>query len=169
MEFFSKENLDKYKYVYLGICIILAVIVIYVVVMLKKKEGFEDEDIITTTSNTTSNTTTSNKEYILRYFGSKGCPHSREGSRAYLIVKEFENNSNDVKVIYYWADEENNKDKFMKAKAEYVPTLTNAEYKRIELVLPKCKTANCEEKRKEMNEKGLKELLFKSISDQVKE
>jgi hypothetical protein len=160
MEFFSKENLDKYKYVYLGICIILAVIVIYVVVMLKKKEGFEDEDIITTTSN---------KEYILRYFGSKGCPHSREGSRAYLIVKEFENNSNDVKVIYYWADEENTKDEFMKARAEYVPTLTNAEYKKIELVLPKCKTAKCEEKRKEMNEKGLKELLFKSISEQVKE
>lgn len=73
---------------------------------------------------------------VLKYFGGAYCPHSREGSRAYELVKEFEATYPDVDVQYYWSGDEDTKAEFMKADARYVPTLTNDSYNKIEMSVP---------------------------------
>ena len=70
---------------------------------------------------------------VLKYFGGAYCPHSREGSRAYNLVKEFESTYPDVDVQYYWTGDDSSKDEFMKADARYVPTLTNCSYNKVEM------------------------------------
>ena len=78
-----------------------------------------------------TNTTSSNELKVLKYFGGSYCPHSREGSRAYELIKDFESANPNVKVEYYWSG--NNEEEFQKADAQYVPKVTNGSYDNIEL------------------------------------
>jgi hypothetical protein len=73
---------------------------------------------------------------VLKYFGGAYCPHSREGSRACNLVKDFEATYPDVNVKYYWSEDEDAKVEFMKANARYVPTLTNDNNNKIEMSVP---------------------------------
>ena len=74
---------------------------------------------------------------ILKYFGSSFCPHSRIGSNSYNIIKDFETTYKDVEVEYYWSSDKDNMNEFKKAKADYVPTITSGNYRKIEIHLPK--------------------------------
>lgn len=152
MSFSLIEHVEKYKYLYMAIYMAITVVIIIIILLYKK-----------------NNEKFTNNTYILKYFGSKGCPHSREGSRAYELVKEFETKYKDKNVIveYYWADDKANKPIFIEANATNVPTLTNNSFKKIELILPKCNsTSNCDD-RKNMNEADLKELLLETIYEKI--
>ena len=150
MSFSLIEHVEKYKFLYMAITV---TIIIIIIILLYKK----------------NNEKFTNNTYILKYFGSKGCPYSREGSRAYELVKEFETKYKDKNVIveYYWADDKANKPIFIEANATNVPTLTNNSFTKIELILPKCKsTADCD-KMKNMTEAELKELLLETIYKKI--
>jgi hypothetical protein len=72
----------------------------------------------------------------LKYFGGHYCPHSNQDSHSYkLIMEHFTKKYPDVKVNVYWSGEDNQKE-FLKANAEYVPTITNNKYEHLELKLP---------------------------------
>lgn len=72
----------------------------------------------------------------LKYFGGHYCPHSNKDSHSYkLIMEHFTKKYPDVKVNVYWSGE-NNQSEFLKANAEYVPTITNKKYQHLELKLP---------------------------------
>ena len=148
MTFFNKEHFDKYLYVYI-LALIIIIFIIYIIVKKSKENKKKNNESFT------------DKEKVLKYFGSKGCPHSKKGSRTYELVKEFEDKYNDIKVQYYWSDDPSHKVDFEKANAEYVPTLTNADFKKIELILSK------DEDREEKTEEELRLLLLANIYDQV--
>lgn len=104
-------------------------------------------------------TNTSNK--TLNYFGGDYCPHSNKDSRTYkLIEEEFANKYPDVKVNYYWSNP-NNIEEFKKARADYVPTITNNNYDHIKLALPE--GTNPED----YNDDELKDLLLENIYNQL--
>ena len=149
MSFFNNEHLDKYLYIYIYVLALIIILVTIYIIVKKYKENKENKEKFT------------NEEKKLKYFGSKRCPHSKEGSRTYELVKEFENKYNDVKVEYYWSDIPSHKDNFEKANAEYVPTITNDNYKTIELILPKDLDRNSK------TEEELKEILLSNMYDQV--
>jgi hypothetical protein len=72
----------------------------------------------------------------LKYFGGHYCPHSNKDSHSYkLIMEHFTKKYPDVKVNVYWSGEDNQAE-FLKANAEYVPTITNNKYEHLELKLP---------------------------------
>ena len=150
MSFSLIDHVEKYKFLYLALSITIIIIIIILLYNKKRNEKF------------------TNNIYILKYFGSKGCPHSREGSRAYDLVKEFETKYEDknVKVEYYWSDDKDNKPIFIKANATSVPTLTNNSFKKIELVIPKCNTPDCEDMSNK-TEAELKELLLEIIYKKI--
>ena len=98
---------------------------------------------------------------VLKYFGGAYCPHSREGSRAYELVKDFEAKYNNIDVQYYWSGEEGTKDEFMKADARYVPTLTNCDYTKIEMSVPQGTDTS------DKSQDELKELVMKNMYNQL--
>jgi hypothetical protein len=73
---------------------------------------------------------------VLKYFGGAFCPHSRKGSRAYNLIKEFEEIYPNVNVQYFWTGDEMSSEEFTKANAIYVPTITNSCYNKIEMNVP---------------------------------
>lgn len=74
---------------------------------------------------------------ILKYFGSMFCPHSRKGSMAYNLIKDFELEYKDSAIVeYYWSNDSKAATEFNKANAVYVPTITSSNYKKIDLNLP---------------------------------
>ena len=98
---------------------------------------------------------------VLKYFGGAYCPHSREGSRAYELVKDFEVKYKNVDVQYYWSGEEETKDEFIKADARYVPTLTNCNYNKIEMSVPQGTDTS------DKSQDELKELVMKNMYNQL--
>ena len=95
-----------------------------------ENDGYDFEVSDTFANIPTTSMKTSNK--ILKYFGGSYCPHSREGSRAYELIKNFETEYPGVKVEYYWTGGNDN-DEFNKADAKYVPTVTNGSYNKVQL------------------------------------
>jgi hypothetical protein len=149
MNNFVKDNIIIIGSIIGGIFIIGMIILI--INIIKKNEKFENEQTTSTTSN----------KLVLKYFGSTGCPHSRKGSRAYNIIRSFEDEYNDVDVQYYWSHDESVADEFDKAKAEYVPTITNGEYKQVDLVLP----TNIDKEDK--SDEELREMLLSNVYKQL--
>jgi hypothetical protein len=98
---------------------------------------------------------------VLKYFGGAYCPHSREGSRAYELVKDFEAKYKNIDVQYFWSGEEGTKDEFMKADARYVPTLTNCDYTKIEMSVPQGTDTS------DKTQDELKELVMKNMYNQL--
>ena len=144
---------DTYMYIVIGIIILGVLFFIF-------KDKIMSEYFTTTSI--------MNEKLILKYFGSSRCPHSKVGSKAYLLVKEFEEKYKNVIVEYYWSDDELSRNEFTKANAEFVPTITNCDYIKIELILPKCDTPDCIELRDKKPEE-LKELLLEEILKKVKD
>jgi hypothetical protein len=97
---------------------------------------------------------------LLKYFGSGTCPHSMKGSRAYNIIKDFEDAHADITVQYYWSGG-NNMEEFKKANAMYVPTITNGNYNIVELKLPDNTDTS------KYNDIELKNLLLTNIYNQI--
>lgn len=87
-----------------------------------KREGFVDETPITSPVKT------------LKYFGGGYCPYSNMNSNAYNVINEFQKLKEDVKVEYYWT--ENNKPDMEQYKIMYVPTILGKDDTPIELRLP---------------------------------
>jgi hypothetical protein len=108
-------NIDKI-YVIIGSIIIFSILLYFLVYHFS--ENFNDKKIV-------------------KYFGSMFCPHSRKGSMAYNLIKDFELEYKDsVTVEYYWSNEKNSIDEFNKASVSYVPTITSNNYKKIDITLP---------------------------------
>jgi hypothetical protein len=110
----------KYKYY---IALIIVIIICTIVYFTRFSEKFSG------TSSSIKKTTNS-----VKYFGGNYCPHSRIGSRAHTLIKEFEKKYPDIRVEYYWTGEDN--EEFTKANAQYVPTITDSRYRNIVLSLP---------------------------------
>jgi hypothetical protein len=96
--------------------------------------------IITLTRNKFSNTKTEKfaeelpPTKTLKYFGGGYCPYSNTNSNAYKVILDFENRKKDVKVEYYWT--EDNQSEMEQYKIMYVPTILGKDDKPIELKLP---------------------------------
>ena len=73
---------------------------------------------------------------VLKYFGGSHCPHSRKDSIPFHIINDFGDQYTSVKIEYYWSEDPNAEEEFTKAKADYVPTITNSDYHKITLGLP---------------------------------
>ena len=106
---------------------IVGIIALYIFFIKPKKDMPKD-----TFANITTSSVEPKSDKVLKYFGGSYCPHSREGSRAYELIKDFELEHPDVKVEYFWTGGENDEE-FQKANAQYVPTVTNRLYNKVEL------------------------------------
>jgi len=111
---------------------IIGIIAFYIFFIKPTKTIPKDTFANVTTSSITQQINTPTSDKVLKYFGGSYCPHSRIGSRAYELIKVFELEYPDVKVEYYWTGEDNNEE-FKNADAQYVPTVTNRLYNKIEL------------------------------------
>ena len=68
----------------------------------------------------------------LKYFGAHYCPYSNEKSEAYnLIVNQFRRQYPTVNLEIYWIDTEQGQPESQRARVEYVPTLTDKNYRHI--------------------------------------
>lgn len=75
----------------------------------------------------------------IKYFCAHYCPFSNETSKSYNLINIlFKEKYPDVNVEIYWSEDinEENKNEFLNAKAQYVPTVTNGNYAHISLELP---------------------------------
>nr|QFG74601.1 MAG: hypothetical protein [Megaviridae environmental sample] len=73
----------------------------------------------------------------LKYFGSSYCPHSNENSIMFKLINDgfrnfLERNSYNCSIEIIWSTQETQIE-FIRAKANYVPTLTNQDYKHVTL------------------------------------
>jgi hypothetical protein len=73
---------------------------------------------------------------VLKYFGGSHCPHSRKDSIPFHIINDFGDQYTSVTIEYYWSEDPDAGEEFAKAQADYVPTITNGDYKKITLGLP---------------------------------
>lgn len=76
----------------------------------------------------------------IKYFGAHYCPFSNESSEAYNLINVlFKERYPDVNIELYWSEDinEDNKEEFLNANAQYVPTVTNRNFSHIALKLPK--------------------------------
>ena len=147
-------DINKYKY-YIAIVIVL--IICLVIYFISSSEHFTT----TSSTGTKSSTKTSSDEnkMSVKYFGGSYCPHSRVGSRAYTLIKDFQEKYPNIKVEYYWTGEDN--EEFTNANAEYVPTITDGKYNKIELSLPEgVDTSN-------KTDEELKHLVLVNIRNQL--
>ena len=111
------------------VCVFILVVIVIIITLTKNKhssftnkEQFVDE-------------TTSTKK-TLKYFGGGYCPFSNRTSKAYTVIKEFDelDKYKDVQVDYYWTEE--NQNDMEKYDIMYVPTILGKDDKPIELKLP---------------------------------
>ena len=110
------------KILFISISVITIIFIIGTIMFYKKSSP---------SSNISEHLKSDNK--TLKYFGGERCPHSKEGSKAHILIKAFEEMYPDVNIEYYWSSISTHKDEFKKARADYVPTITNDKYKHIEL------------------------------------
>jgi len=160
-ELFSK-NTNMNTVITIGI--VLLVLICYIIYNIyKTRQTFKNQTeckVNDSFKNNNVKTIQTNQEKILKYFGSHMCPHSKKGSRAYNIIKEFEEKYDDIEVQYYWSGDDNSEE-FKRAKAQYVPTITNNNYETVKLVLPpNTDTTN-------MDDDILKELLLENMLNQL--
>lgn len=152
-----------------NIIIIIAILIIGFILYINNKNASPSLDVQTTSgvpnneidvpTSDTLMPTSSSQTLVIKYFGSKNCPHSKIGSRAYLLIKDFEKVYPQVKVEYYW--NEDSSDEFVLAQVEYVPTITDNLYNKIELALPNgVDTTN-------KTEKELKNLVLSNTYNQL--
>jgi ABC-type glycerol-3-phosphate transport system substrate-binding protein len=116
---------------------ILLVVIIFLIIRFNTSENFGTTSTVVSPASSTSSSSTSSTSSVtngIKYFGGSYCPHSRVGSRAYTLIKDFEAKYPNIKVEYYWTGEDN--EEFTKANAEYVPTVTDTNYNKINLTLP---------------------------------
>ena len=111
---------------------IVGIIAFYIFFIKPTKDLPKDTFANVTTSSVTKQSNIPKSGKVLKYFGGSYCPHSREGSRAYELIKDFESEYTDVKVEYYWTGEDNDEE-FQNADAQYIPTVTNRLYNKVEL------------------------------------
>ena len=137
---------------FIVICIIIVIVLLLMSILNNNKKGKK---------RCIDNENKMEEQKVLKYFGGAYCPHSREGSRAYNLMKDFEATYPNVDVQYYWSGNENDKSEFMKADARYVPTLTNSLYNKVEMsVSPKIDTTD-------KSQDELKELVMINMYDQL--
>jgi hypothetical protein len=110
------------------ICISVFILVVIVIIITLTKNKFTN----TKTEKFADDPLPSTK--TLKYFGGGYCPYSNTNSNAYNVILDFENLKKDVKVEYYWT--ENNQDKMEQYEIMYVPTILGKDDKPIELKLP---------------------------------
>ena len=73
-----------------------------------------------------------NNKKVLKYFGAHYCPYSNEKSDAYnLIVNQFRRQYPNLHLEVYWIDTPKGQPESIKAQVEYVPTLTDKNYRHI--------------------------------------
>jgi hypothetical protein len=122
----------KMEYMICTFVFILVIVVIIITLTKNKKgpftnkENFKREGFVETTPVSSTKT--------LKYFGGGYCPFSNINSNAYNVIKEFEGLKHDVKVEYYWT--EDNQSDMEKYKIMYVPTILGKNDQPIELKLP---------------------------------
>ena len=101
----------------------------------------------------------------LKYFGANYCPHSNKTSRAFLIITSLKQKYPDINLEIYMSEEVNHegKNEFVKANAEYVPTITNSSYSKINLSLPD--NYNLEDKTDEELMNNLLDHIYNQLDD----
>ena len=149
--------------------IIGIILLVFIMLLIKPNERFNNKSGCKVNSNNNNNKIVEEKKHnieklsatkTLKYFGSGTCPHSMKGSRAYNIIKDFEDANTDVNVEYFWSGGDN-MEEFRKAKAEYVPTITNGYYNAVELKLPDNTDTS------KYNDIELKNILMTNIYNQL--
>ena len=130
---------------------------------MNKKELIEIEKDILKGNNAL---TAKNTKKVLKYFGGNYCPHSNKDSKVYKLIKKFEESHPDINVEFYWSGVDDSVNEFKKADAKYVPTITNKDYKKIELVFD-CTTLECNEKRASLNNMEREQLLLEEIKNKL--
>ncbi len=118
------------EYIICAFVFILVIVVIIITLTKNKKgsftnkENFKREGFVEPDSPTKT----------LKYFGGGYCPFSNTNSNAYKVINEFVSLHNDVKIEYYWT--EDNQSDMEKYKIMYVPTILGKNDQPIELKLP---------------------------------
>jgi hypothetical protein len=98
---------------------------------------------------------------VLKYFGGDYCPHSNMDSRTYkLITEEFSKRYPNVDIQVYWSGEEN-KNEFIKANAQFVPTITTENYDHVHIGLQEDVVIEGK------SDDELKEMLLSNIYNQL--
>lgn len=100
----------------------------------------------------------------IKYFGAQYCPYSNESSEAYNLINVlFKEKYPDVNIELYWSEDisEDNKEEFLNANAQYVPTVTNRKFAHIALKLPK------DYDRSDKTDEELSDALLENIYNQL--
>lgn len=107
--------------------IIIALLVIVVVFLLLKPEDKQEPE-----NKKIENLKNKNDNKVLKYFGAHYCPYSNEKSEAYnLIVNQFRRQYPNLNLEVYWIDTPQGQPEARRAQVEYVPTLTDKNYRHI--------------------------------------
>lgn len=120
------------EYMICAFVFILVIVVIIITLTKNKKGSFTNKE--NSKQEGFAETSPASPTKTLKYFGGGYCPYSNTNSNAYNVIKEFENLKKDVKVEYYWT--ENNQSDMEKYKIMYVPTILGENDRPIELRLP---------------------------------
>ena len=105
--------------------IIIALLVIVVVFFLLKPEDKQEPE-----NKKIENLKNKNDKKVLKYFGAHYCPYSNEKSEAYnLIVNQFRRQYPNLNLEVYWIDTPQGQPEARRAQVEYVPTLTDKNYR----------------------------------------
>ena len=108
--------------------IIIALLVIVVVFFLLKPEEKQEPE----NKKIENLINLNNQKKVLKYFGAHYCPYSNEKSEAYnLIVNQFRRQYPNLNLEVYWIDTPQGQPEARRAQVEYVPTLTDKNYRHI--------------------------------------
>jgi thioredoxin-related protein len=110
--------------------VIIALLVIFLVFFLLKPEEKQETENIS--SQKIENLKNPNNRKVLKYFGAHYCPYSNKKSESYnIIVNQFGRQYPNVKLEVHWIDTAKGQPESQRAGVEYVPTLTDKNYRHI--------------------------------------
>ena len=134
--------------------LIISIILIFLILVLSKKDVLAPIEInkkkikkrkkqntrnIQNTQNTQNIQTTQNTQNdikIIKYFGQDYCPYSNKKSYMYNVLNtKFRKMYPNVRIEFNWAKTQYEMNESTKAKVEYVPTITNTNYRHINVYI----------------------------------
>ena len=121
------------------IALIISIVLIFLILVFTKKDvlapiEINKKKIKKRRKRNTQNT--QNEQKILKYFGQDYCPYSNKQSYMYNVLNtKFRKMYPNVKIEFNWAKTQYEMNESAKANVEYVPTITNENYKHINVYI----------------------------------